>query len=488
MSGTNSGWKDVSRWLFVGLAVFTSILVQSCARPTINDALDCFPKEARRWIAKAESEDGFRGRPETSGSVAVYVDSSKSMVGYIDGATETRKPFQDLIRTAPALFRGPASPVSFWAFGTRIRSIAAGQQDQLLNSGFYRCAHQGDEGCDTRLDLVLNEIDAHPERLAIVVTDMWFDDPRSQTTGLVPLADPLANILASGRTIAVYGFRAPFDGTVYNVPPGNQSLRFAGERPLFVLAIGSAERVQEFNDKLSRSASSYLNTSMQRGTAHRALFTLNPATEHRPEAAPLAGGTDARVRRTPVLEAMNGVQVQQFRISRSDALREVEGRPAPPSWQGPADRIFIPGAVWRGPLARRTSVWERRGNQCLGADWLEPARARSGWTDAPQAGQQRFVLDPAQFIEEFRGPGVYLVTAELARTALTQPNEATRWMSDWSFSADEGAPAATAGDPRFFRTVHLSEFARYMENALNEAARRRPGPIVGITFVVEVAD
>jgi hypothetical protein len=471
------------------LAAAASLLLAGCGDDRVGTGLDCFPEAARPFLASAERPAGFEsGARQAGGPVTVYIDASGSMAGYIDGAAEARRPFQDLIATIPDLFPTATSPVTFRAFGSRIREVPRGAQAQLLQRGFYACG--GGAQCDngeTRLDLAMSAIEREPDRLAIVVTDMWFADPSSVTTGLVPLARPLENILAGGRTIGVYGVRAPYRGTIFDLP-GGQTARFDGDRPLVVLAIGPAERVAQFGEELARSSSSYLAESMQRGTMKQAMFTIDPALPAQREAAPLSGGTDPRIRRAPVLDALERVRVQQFSIARDAALRPPRDPAAPPAWEGPADETFIPNAVWRGPLATRTRVWERRGDTCTAADWPgQPAAYDKGWSEAA-AGKRRFALDPGEFVGSFRRPGVYLLTAEVARTALEQPNPATAWMRQWSFSAGQGASAATAGEPGFFRTLHLSEFARLLENSLTEAAQRNPGPITGIAVVVRVTD
>lgn len=475
----------------VVVAAGASLLLAGCGDRRVGSGLDCFPAAARPFISSAEGAAGFEaGTRQSGGPVTAYIDASGSMAGYIDGATEARKPFQDLIATIPDLFPAATSPVSYRAFGSRIREVPRGQQAQLLQRGFYSCGTSGGAGCDnqvTRLDLVMNAIEREPDRLAIVVTDMWFADPSSPTTGLVPLARPLENILAGGRTIGVYGFRAPYRGTIFDLPNG-QVASFAGDRPLIVLAIGSAERVAQFGEELSRSSSSYLEESMRPGTTKQAMFTINPARQAQREAAPLGASTDPRIRRAPVLDALDRVRVQQFRIARDAALRPPRTPASPPAWEGPSDETFVPNAVWRGPLATRTRVWERRGDTCSAADWpREPATYQKGWSEA-ESGKRRFALDPGEFVGSFRRPGVYLLTAEVARTALDQPNPATAWLRQWSFSASQGASAATAGEPGFFRTLHLSEFARLLENSLTEAAQRNPGPIMGIAVVVQVTD
>ena len=458
----------------------------ACA--SVQTGLSCFPPEAARWLSEVDGE-GVRAESALHGA-DLYVDSSGSMMGYVDGATETRRPFQDLLATIPSLTGGRTSYI---AFGTQLRPLASGQEQQLLGRDFYRCARSAPEcdNQDTRLDLVLDRIargrPGAPPGLAIVLTDMWFANPGSATTGLVPLAAPLEAILESGRTIAVFGIPAPFRGTIYDLP-GARTAPFQGERPLIMLVIGDGADVRGFGAGLARSPSAFLASSIRDGTMRRSLFSLSPplSDDHPPSRNPLQGGNDRRVERSTVLEAIEQVQVQQFRISLDRALREAPPGTVPPAWQGPSDRHFSPHAVWRGQLSGRTRVWQRRAERCVAADWLDPAVYEGGWSAADGA-QARFTLDPAAFVERFRQAGTYLVSAEVTRVALAQPNPATQWMRNWSFAATD-APGAATRDGGLHRTLHLSEFARLLENSLAEAAERRPLPVTGFTFVVEVVD
>jgi hypothetical protein len=459
----------------------------SCTPEREGAGLDCFPERAGRWLSADAGPSEFEGRRDRGGPVTLYLDASGSMVGYIDGATETSRPLHDMIATIPGMFSG-ASEVGFRAFGTRVREIEVAERSRLAERDFYTCRGKPAAECDnqeTRLDLVLREIEADADRLSIVVTDMWFSDPASTTTGLVPLAAPLENILASGRAVGVYGLPAPFRGTIHDLPGGG-STSFAGERPLIVLAIGPTDRVRRFGEQMARSPAASLARGFSDGSARQAIFTLNPSAGGERSIQPLRGGTDPRVQQAQILEAMEGVRVQQFRIQRSGAMREPTESTVLPAWEGPSEAAFLPNAVWRGPLAARLAIWERQGQRCSAEDWVDPVHVDGGWKDISGPGHKRFELDPGAFVAEFRRPGIYLVTAEVARTSLDEPNEATGWLRDWSFGGHQGTNNPTSADGAFFRTLHLAEFARLLENSLADAAERNPGPIMGFTFVVQV--
>lgn len=483
---TSTGGRAGRRWRT--LATLAAALAGTSCGTTKHAAngLDCLPKQAAKWLAGPDVASGFEGRAEVGGPVSLYVDGSGSMTGYIHGATEGRKPFQDLVESVPDMFEGKGSTVNVKLFGSRIQPVSAARRGELSHEGLFACRGVAAADCDnkeTRLDLVLRDVEVHPDALAIVITDLWFSDPASATSGLVPLSPPLERILASGRSIAVYGIPAPFDGTVYDLP-GGASTRFTGTKPLMMLAVGQPGRVADFNLRLARSSSSMLASGFGDGSIQQALFTLDPAVAADSRASEISPGGDPRVRPAAVLEALAGVRVPQFRIDRGEAIRRTAKAGMPPSWTGPRDADFVPHAVWRGPLATREVVWRRRDKQCRPADWEPPTVSTDGWRAGERAGEQRFALDPTGFVERFRRPGTYLVTGEVARTSLDQPNPATDWLRAWSF--DVNSQDGRTQDGTTFRTLHLSEFARILENALATSAERRPGPISGFTLVVEV--
>lgn len=473
-------------WLSFAMAA----AVVSCTGPAKPEGsgLDCFPKEAARWLASEGERSEFEGREDRNGPVTVYIDASGSMAGYVKGATEAERPLHDLVASLPDLFPAGSSPVTYKSFGSRIRPVGVGKQRELLEPGFFSCRGRSAD-CDnkeTRLDIVMREVEGQRDSLAVIVTDMWFADPSSVTSGLVPLAAPLENILADGRAISVFGIPAPFHGTIYDLP-GGASAPFSGKRPLMLLAIGHNERVRQFAQQLARSPSASIARGMTDGSIQQAIFTLDPSSEVARSPQPLSGGDDPRVRPAIVLEAIEGLRIQQFRIERSGALREPKQPTTAPEWRGPDEKAFLEKSVWEGPLASRSLVWQRRGERCAAADWPDPVKFQGGWESGQADGRKRYRLDPSSFVAEFRQPGIYLVTGEVARTSLNQPNSATRWLRDWSFGPLDRTGQSTERGVPFHRTLNLAEFGRLLENALADAAERNPGPITGFTFVVEVA-
>ena len=411
------------------------------------------------------------------------------MVGYLNGGTPTARPLQDLIGTLPATLLANQLSTQYRAFGTRISPpLAEADQGALMTRAYYSCARPGAPDCDnseTRLDNVFQQIAGDKSNLSLVISDLWFSNSDVQTSALSALAEPLAQILASGRAVAVYGVSAPFDGHIYDLPYTTAPLAFKGQHPLFLIAIGSDAQVADFHEELKRSPSPYLHEGLASGNIKRTLYTLSPALKSEAAKQPLTVGADPRIVVQPVLEAHENLEIQQFVLDSDMALRKVKGA-VPPRWTGPSTQAFSADAVWQGRYEPRVRVWERRNTSCTDSDWIE-GRPIAGLWSAGSSGTQTFTLDPEKLGAELRREGTYLLAAELHRTEVESPNPASQWLRQWGYSPADQNPVRQAADGSpLFPTLHLGEVARLLENALAEAAGRRPSPIFGFAVVVKV--
>jgi hypothetical protein len=465
-------------------ALAAATLLAGCGdAPMPADPLSCFPPEAARWLRGSAAA---AARPQQLREASFYVDASGSMAGYLRTSTRAEeRPLEDLLGTLPESLARRDIALTYHSFGTRIRPVPADQRAQLTDAATYRCSN-----CDnqtTRLDLVLRQVADRPQGLAVIVTDLWFADPASPTSGVTAMGAPIADILASGRAVSVYGIEAPYAGRVFDLP-GGATFDGARRRPLFVLVIGEDRDVEEVHKQLSNSSSGFISRGVQTGAIRRSVFTLDPLIEGRVQQDPLRGGRDPRIELAPgrVLEAMPGVRIQQFSTSRRGASARTDAAPVAWHWQGPRQDAIVPNAVWAGPMRSHVRVWERRREGCDPANWFAAQPITQGWTDI-DGGQVRFDLKPDEIVRSLGRPGVYLLTGEVTRTGIEIPNPANGWMRSWSFASSD-APAVVARNPALFPTLNLGEVARLFEIAQAEAAERRPHPIDGFSVVVKVED
>jgi hypothetical protein len=470
------------------LAVAIVIATAGCrtSAPEVADPRDCFPKSAQPWIHVDKDATAQPGASKKD-VATIYVDHSGSMVGYLKGATATERPLQDLIGTLPATLSAERFSTRYRTFGRRISApMSDAEVGMLMNPTFYTC-QTGARECDSQeshLDAVLSEIARSKSGLSLVITDLWFSNSDVQTTALSALAEPLTDILANGRAVAVYGLSAPFNGRIYDLPYATAPVQFQGKHPLFLVAIGTDQELASFHEELSRSPSPYLEQGLSSGALKRTLFTLSPAVPGQVPADPLTVGTDARISAEPVLEGHANLRVQEFHVNSDEAVRR-EGNAAPPFWVGPKAAAFVPDSVWQGEYEPKVRIWERRDTTCTAGDWIEGRPIEGLWGKG--GGQTwRFSLDPEKLATELGREGTYLVQAEIGRTKVLTPSPASNWLRQWGFTPEQQSPAREEGGAAFYPTLHLGEVARLMENALAEASRRRPDPIFGFAVVVKL--
>jgi hypothetical protein len=491
------GWSIIRR---TSLGLLLAALVSGCGKEVeVADVRNCFPEAARRWIHVEEpSSDAAPAPAQPTATATVYVDRSGSMSGYLAGAEQEARPLHDLIGNLPFMLGRQGARAQYKAFGTHISPILSpAQREALMEPGYYSCAGRRGEDCDnnrTKLDLVFDEIAAHPAEMAVVVTDLWFDDPRTQTSALSALAEPLTRILASERAIAIYGIAAPFDGNIY-MPAPTPPTRFRGRHPLYVIVAGSDAQVAAFHEAWRHAPGPYLRVELQANRIRRTVFTLRPALASAAPAEPLQGNADPRVDETAVMEAFageaaEGLRLQQFLIDGGQSLRELRPVPAMAAWRGPEASAFVPDSVWQGSYETRLHVWRRRGSACSAEDWEEESYELNPLWSGEGEGQRQFSLNPETLAGELGTDGTFLIVPELVRRTLHSPNPASDWLRQWSFTLRTPNPQRLdAGGVPFFPTLYAEEVPGLLEDALAEAARRRPPPpIFGFAFVIRVRD
>lgn len=466
----------------------TTLALAGCGGPaSVEDPLACFPPDARPFLHRENATSSDAQSPPAA-RATIYVDRSGSMGGYLAGATNAERPLQDLIRVLPEALQQGGTRASYVAFGIRLAPQPASARDALMQPDFYSCRGVAAAACDnqeSRFDLVLRAIEAKPDEMALMISDLWFVNSAVQTSALTDLAAPFAAILSQGRAVAVYGIPARFRGPIYDLPTAPGRVSFSGRHPLFLVAVGTDEQLDRLHARIAEGGSSYLAAGLTDGTIKRTLFTLTPTKAGAADQVPLDGSHPA-VSRTPVIGSLPGIRVQQLAIDKGAALRARETAGGL-SWTGPDPTLIRDNAVWAGTLAGRTRVWERRGERCTPADWIE-GRPIEGLWSAEGKDQLRFRFDPRAVATGVGRPGTYLLVGEVNRTALQIPNAASAWMRDWSFSAKQSPNGRLQGGDPFFPTLHLAEVARLMEGALADASRRRPNPITGFDAIVRVAE
>lgn len=439
-----------------------------------------------------------------------------SMVGYLRAGSPDRRPLEDLVRLLPEIAGQNDRPIAFKTFASVIETLPAARIREAEREEFYRCPPGSGRDCDssrTSLDRVIDEIGGQPPAsLAFVVSDLWPGDPGNRTSAHVALQRGFARIFDSGRSVAVYGIKAPFAGRITDLPPPLAGVAIRSTHPLYLVAIGPTEALRDVYRRLRASSSQFIREGLQneaRGDAFYALFTHTPlvavAEGEGPQADPsLADPSLADPSRaaseatTPAtfegtgatglatsrgLSVQPGLELAQFALDAGDAT-SAEEPPQPRAWR--SGHQGLRGAVWDGRLQPATTTWFRTAAACDAGAWEVDEPLRDAWSG--EGARQTFALRPAALAERYGAGGTYLISGSLTPAfAADRPRPASRWMRDWSLSAETAVQeAAAASSAPMFRTLYLAEMEQMLATQLAESARRHARPADGFTIALEV--
>ncbi|MEO7692226.1 MAG: hypothetical protein ABIS51_23275 [Sphingomonas sp.] len=405
------------------------------------------------------------------------------MAGFIRGSTSDEKPLADLVGLLPSLDTIDRTKVQVIRFDRKISDLKPADVSRMQTEAGYICP-ASNRNCDAQeshIDQALGKIAAgDPKALSVVVSDLWLANSEVLTTDGVALSKPLADIFASGRSVAIYGFESPYAGRVDDLPSGDGNVT-ASRRYLFLFVAGPVDRLQAFHGAMKNAPSASIARALANGKAHYSLFTLEPVISVADGTQPFDLEPKSPLAKGNFLTVRTGVRVPQFELDKGKVLR-AGGSGAVPgaTWRGIPDSRILPGAVWQGTSHGTTKLYRQSDDKCLpkGGDWRDEGVFASGW---PSDGSAGFTLDSSELAT--LPSGTYLLVGTVRRTSLQSPNTATQWMRDWSFD--------TSSEPEAVRrpvmpTLNLAETARLLEIALLKSAEAKPMKIGGFAVAVKI--
>lgn len=495
LRATSMGWLHrVARASGFAAALLTAACGGEAALPEGGVAA-CFPEAARPWVpvATVPTDGPEAGGPARSGAV-VYIDGSGSMAGYVSGRLAGEGPMLAVLETLPGAVGGSAGPVRYVQFGKRLRPLTAEGIDALPRSGTYACG--GAAGCDndeSALNLVFADVaKSAPGQMAVILSDLWLMNSDLAVSGPASLSTPLRDIIASGRSVAIYGFVSPYVGSVVDMPRSPRPIP-VNARPLYLVVVGPADRLAAFDDQL-RNGPEELTRLFAQGKVRRSVFGPNPFAEIASETPFGKGFANTAFSRGAGLRVMDGLRIEQITLSRGDAAKaksraaaigpEAEAALAA-VWEGPVH--LADDAVWQGDLETHVQTWplEKSLDGCPDDAWGAPVPI-DGTVSAvvgTHPWSRRLAFEPVGLAGAL-GDGVHLIVGEVVRPQLARPNPDTAWMRQWSFDATD-EDQLRADPPPVFPTLHLAETARLLENAMVEAEPRNQA-VAGFAVIVRV--
>lgn len=452
----------------------------------------CLPESVDQLIQlqRRASEDVAR-----VGDVRVYVDGSGSMAGFARAGQPGNTPFQDVIDSLTQLTASRAgSPrIRFFRLGDEhvpeLTGTRAQIQDAIRSPEFYLCRGPAvGANCSfqkSRTTLVVQRIaEGPPTDVSIFLSDLWFSDDQIRSQPGVALRSSLAQILQT-RDIVIYGFRAPYSATLDDLPSGDRSVR-PPALPFYLVVAGPPARIREIRDNFERPGSRWISDNLGRERLPFSIFSASPLTAVEQPARRFTWNTDAPnpgVSGDAVVWRAQSEQIpDQFEIVAGRIRDSSTG----PVWRWPTG--LPAGLVWQGEFAPTVEIRRiRHKGSCdiLDAE-IDAPQIQMMDPDVPGAAPTySFRLDPHALIDR-PGLGEWLIVGRLHRTSIQENNPAAQWLRDWSFDATVQSEMAAKPRRDFFPTLNVAEFARLLEYAVDDAARRDARPAAGFITIVRI--
>lgn len=241
-----------SRWFFV--AVVISFLT-SCTPVTLKDKLSC---EIPAVQSKNSKSDNLK--------VAIYVDGSGSMLGYVkDGETNYVKALNALRK---AFELSAKLPVEYYRNGNPNQKITGGDYYSYAgNSIFYDGSNARFKAVSSPIDAAIIAPEKNEDKMTVIITDLEQDN--GDVTKLTQkIQEVYFNQGRKNYAVGIWAIKSEFNGTVY-VQESNNIKGFAYNsgkesdkfRPFYILFIGPYNDIQYYFEQLQNYDSQQLIAS-----------------------------------------------------------------------------------------------------------------------------------------------------------------------------------------------------------------------------------
>ncbi|MGH9751928.1 MAG: hypothetical protein ACREA2_04025 [Blastocatellia bacterium] len=228
---------------FITLASLVLLLLSSSACSNGNQQA----LEASRQKIDEEAAKGIRMEPtpQAGEGYGFYIDASRSMAGFGRKAGDRSSGYYKLLEVV-----GGLPQCHIFKYGTsdgRTGFSPVSMTRELFRADFYNLGHNRDE------DLVQRLLGEEAIALSVLVSDGVYSVPKAGYP--IPFVNALSEWLQRGRVLAIYVFRAPFDGELYDQNDRAIGRAVLDDRPFYAFVFSANEaELEKFDNKLSQRA------------------------------------------------------------------------------------------------------------------------------------------------------------------------------------------------------------------------------------------
>ncbi|MDH6059889.1 hypothetical protein NWP17_05470 [Chrysosporum bergii ANA360D] len=231
------------RWLFVILVI---TFVTSCTPVAVRDKLKC---EIPPVNSKPSKSDDLK--------VAIYVDGSGSMLGYVkDGKTNYVKALNTIRQVFELIGQ---LPVEYYRNDNPNQKITSSEYYSYAGSALFY------DGSNTKFKPVSSPIDAaiipppiNGKKMTVIITDL--EQNKGDVTKLTKkIQDIYFNLDSKDYAVGVWAIKSEFNGTVYiqeanslktfTYSSGKQADKF---RPFYILFIGPYQDIKYYFEYITK--------------------------------------------------------------------------------------------------------------------------------------------------------------------------------------------------------------------------------------------
>jgi hypothetical protein len=369
-------------------------------------------------------------------------------------------------------------------------------QQEVANPKAYRFIR-------TDIPAVLNDVRSAPlNELAIVVTDLFFNNRELGSGGTGRIAQSLHNLVRQGRSVAIMGVVSPFKGEIYDIPPHSAHMSYFGTRPVFAIIIGPISSVTQFITKTRET----LLVDHPARKINAVVFTTAPLPPHKMTIT----GYDVRkedAKEGRIKETVLGAHTRYAHVikdSEADLL-----------WQGHLSSADPDGSInltlplneiyWSDTVRPRSPSFDAAATSRLNMF----AGIAGATADGERCNALWQTIDPAPQLVEVRSANADSINLSIApgqrsadlqhgkvyfaQIVLNSPapdrKDLPQWIRDWSFDDAQGEVLVSASQtysaPKMFPVYRLDTLASAILDAQNENLHDNVIADVNIAFILE---
>ena len=427
------------QWLVL---VLMAVLLTSCNK---KEELKC-------EIPNVNSVNGKTANKSDNLNVAIYVDGSGSMLGYVkDGESNYIKALKSLRNVFELTGK---LPVEYYRIGTPMQKITGGEYyTDGASSDFYDGSNAKYKAVSSPIDAAIIPAVKDQHKMTVIITDLQ-QDSGDVTRLNKKIQDAYFNLQKKDYAVGVWAVKSEFNGKVY--PEENNSIKpfvyNSGKqidklRPFYVLFIGPYQDVRYYFGQLQKYDSHQL-------LANSKLMIFHPdhildkisSLETPPESLPKGITSSLSLVRDGVIANKGNYELLQINPGQRENLTINYSIPFSPSEYS---LLIDTNSLKPKVKAEKVDKFAQAFKPVDSNSALSNAIEFKDWQILPKENKLKFsaIVQPNKFAE----PGIYKLQFDIISQNLETPSWWKEW--DWQTKSSEEDGTKTHGVKEFFMAL-----------------------------------